>query len=585
MCSIIGYRGSGLASQIIVKSLEKMEYRGYDSVGVATLTDDSIHVRKGVGRVNEVNDSIKLDALQGNIGIGHTRWATHGGVTEANAHPHCSNSGKLAIVHNGIIDNYTLIKERLKENGFRFKSQTDSEVIANLLEFHYTRIADVRKAMLRTISELKGSYAFIAMFDNGTLAAARYHEPLIIGIGNDCHFISSDVLGFLNSVEDSVFLSDGELAVLDSSGLQLMNFDGVPIQSSVTKLARELVTAEKGDYAHFTVKEIFEQPFTISRAGQAGPEFDLFADYLRHAGSLYITGSGTSYNAALVGSYLLRRYAGITAEPLVASEVPFLPHMFDKQSVVVALSQSGESADVLNAVRIAKHAGAKIVSIVNVMTSSLVRESSISVGLYCGPEIGVAATKSFTSQLAVLYGLTEKVAGAHLFTQFSRLPTGISEVLREEQKIKEIANEIRSVSDVYVLGRGIHFPIAIEGALKIKEITYIHAEGISGGELKHGPLALMRDGVYVIMINPNDATYVDALAGVNEIKARGARIIGISDLPNRIYDHWIKIPSVNEALYPMVEVVPLQLLAYHTAVERNANPDYPRNLAKCVTVK
>jgi glucosamine--fructose-6-phosphate aminotransferase (isomerizing) len=392
------------------------------------------------------------------------------------------------------------------------------------------------------------------------------------------------VLGFVEHAIDAIFLCDEEMVFLDSKGLHLCNFYGASMQPSITKLAREVVNVEKGDFAHFTVKEIFEQPTTFKRVDNSSPEFELLSEYLRYAGNVYITGSGTSYNAALVGCYLLRKYAKINAEPLVASEVPFLPLHFDRQSVVLALSQSGESADVLNAVHIAKKTGAKIVSIVNVTTSSLARESSVSIGLNCGPEIGVAATKSFTSQLGILYRLAEKLSGL-AFRDFSKVAESMGEILLAATKVEEIARELRNVNDIYVLGRGIHFPIAIEGALKIKEITYIHAEGVSGGELKHGPLAMMHDGVYVILINPNDSTYVDTLAGGNEIKARGAKIIGISDVPNRVYDRWIKIPTLSDALYPIVEAVPFQLLAYYAAVERNADPDYPRNLAKCVTVK
>ncbi len=584
MCSIIGYRGPGVASETIVRGLKKMEYRGYDSVGIATLSGELIQIRKGVGRVSDVNASMKLDTLPGRVGIGHTRWATHGGVTAANAHPHCSSSGRLSIVHNGIIDNYLEIKERLMEKGYYFKSQTDSEVIANLLQMNYDLTGDVKDAMLKTVSELAGTYAFIAMFHNGILAAARYNEPLIVGVGKDCHFISSDVLGFVSQVSDAVFLRDGEIAILDSD-LSLYDFEGNPVQQTVIKLAKNLLAVEKGEYAHFTLKEIFEQPSTIVGTDQGGPEFDMLSLYLKHAKNLYITGSGTSYNAALVGSYLLRKYASIRAEPLVASETPFLPLHFDRQSVLLALSQSGESADVLKAVNIATKGGARIVSIVNVPTSTLVRESSVSIGLNCGPEIGVAATKSFTSQLSTLYRLAEKLSSDADFRDFDKIPQSISEILFSSFEIRKIAHELRNVSDIYVLGRGIHYPIAIEGALKIKEITYIHAEGISGGELKHGPLAMMHDGVYAILINPGDSTFVDTLAGANEIKARGAKIIGISDKPNLIYDRWIKIPSVPEVFYPLVEVVPFQLLAYYAAVERNADPDYPRNLAKCVTVK
>jgi len=586
MCSIIGYLGDSPAAPILVKGLKRMEYRGYDSVGVATFSGNQILVRKGVGKVMEVNNTVKLDMLSGKVGIGHTRWATHGIVTEVNAHPHPSSSGKIAIVHNGIIDNYAELKKDLQEKGYNFKSETDSEAIANLLQYNFDQTKDIKKSMMQTILELKGNYAFVAVFEDGTLTAARLHEPLIVGIGKDGYFISSDVLGFVEHTDEVIYPDNREFIIIDSSGLKIFNFEGNPVQHQITKVSKELADAYKGDYAHFTLKEISDQPTTILKAGNNTMlELDLVTEHLKHAKNLYITGSGTSYNAALVAKHLFSKYAKIKIEPIISSEVQFSSTHFDDQSILIALSQSGESADVLEAVKIAQKDGAKIISIVNIMTSSLVQMSSISIGLNCGPEIGVAATKSFTSQLAILYKIADKLCNGCVGLDFNKVSESISKILSDHSKIQDIAKKLKNVSDIYVLGRGIHYPIASEASLKLKELTYIHAEGLPGGELKHGPLALMDSNVYVIIINPNDSTYADTLASAHEIKARGAKIIGISDVPNAVYDYWIEVPTIDESLLPLIEIIPIQLLAYYSALEKDTDPDYPRNLAKSVTVK
>ena len=586
MCSIIGYLGNSAAAPVLVKGLKRMEYRGYDSVGVATFSGDQISVRKGVGKVAEVNSTVNLDMLSGTVGIGHTRWATHGGVTETNAHPHPSSSGEVAIVHNGIIENYAELKKELQEKGYLFKSETDSEVIANLLQYNFDKTKDIKKSMIETVSKLKGNYAFVAIFESGMLTAARFHEPLIVGVGKDGYFISSDVLGFVEHTDEVIYPDNREFVIINPSGIQMFDFDGSAVHHQITKVSKELADVYKGDYAHFTLKEISEQPDTILKAGDNTKlELDLVTEFVKHAKNLYITGSGTSYNAALVAKHLFSKYAKIKLESLISSEVQFSPNYFDHQSILIALSQSGESADVLEAVNIAKKDDAKIISIVNIMTSSLVQASSISVGLNCGPEIGVAATKSFTAQLAIIYKIADKLCGGCIGLDFKKVSESISKILSDHSTIQEIARKLKDVSDIYVLGRGIHYPIASEAALKLKELTYVHAEGLPGGELKHGPLALMDSNVYVIIINPNDSTYTDTLASVHEIKARGAKIIGISDKPSDVYDYWLEIPQINEALFPMLEIIPLQLLSYYAAIEKDTDPDYPRNLAKSVTVK
>jgi len=584
MCSIIGYYGKNLAAPILVKSLEKMEYRGYDSVGVATKSENEIEVKKGVGKVIQVNDSIHLDELPGTTGIGHTRWATHGKVTDDNAHPHLSNSRKIAIVHNGIIENFQELKENLISDGYNFQSDTDTEVIANLIQKSFEQTSDIKQTIIDTVSKLKGHYAFVVIFENGTLAAARFHEPLIVGVGKNSHYLSSDVLGFIERTDDAIYIDNEDFVIVNETGLETYNFDGTEVKYQITKVSKEFADAYKGDYAHYTLKEISEQPETILRAGN-DEEIDEMVKQITDSKTLYITGSGTSYNSSRISKYLMSKHAKLKIEPIISSELQFAPDSIEQNSTLIAISQSGESADVLEAVKIAKKSNAKILSIVNHLNSSLSQESDVVVRLNCGPEIGVAATKSFTSQLAILYKITNKLCNGCMKLDWKDVSISISETLENHSKIKELAKVLKDVSDIYVLGRGIHFPIAKEAALKLKELTYIHAEGIPAGELKHGPLALMDENVFVIIINPDDSTYTDTLNSANEIKARGAKIIGISDKNNDIYDYWIQTPKIDESMYPLVEIIPIQLLAYYAALEKDTDPDYPRNLAKSVTVK
>jgi len=584
MCSIIGYSGKNSAAPILVKGLQKMEYRGYDSVGIATESENKIVVKKGVGRVVEVSNAIQLDKLPGNIGIGHTRWATHGKVTEKNAHPHSSNSGKIAIVHNGIVENFEELKSDLQNKGYEFQSETDTEVIANLIQLNLDETSDVKQSIIKTVNQIKGHYSFVAIFDDGTLAAARFHEPLIVGVGKNGNYLSSDVLGFIENTDDAIYVDNEDFVIVNDSGIHIFDFDGTPVKYQITKVSKEFADVYKGDYAHFTIKEISEQPDTILRAVDNN-QIQQFVDNIKQAKNLYITGSGTSYNAAEIAKYLMSKFAKIKINTLISSELPFSPNEIEPDSTLITISQSGESADVLEAVKIAKESNAKILSIVNLLNSSLSQQSSLAIGLNCGPEIGVAATKSFTSQLAILYKITDQLCNGCVNPDWKKVSDAISHVLSNNLKIKELAKNLKEITDIYVLGRGIHLPIAREAALKLKELSYIHAEGIPGGELKHGPLALMDSNVYVIIINPSDSTYNDTLNSANEIKARGAKIIGISDKKNDVYDHWIEIPSVDEALYPIVEIVPIQLLAYYSALEKKTDPDYPRNLAKSVTVK
>ena len=588
VCSIIGYKGESLAAPLLVTCLQKMEYRGYDSVGIGTINDGKVSVRKGVGRVEEVDSTLLLRILPGRIGIGHTRWATHGRVTEANAHPHTSCNGEIAVVHNGIIQNYSQLKSQLLRKGHVFKSETDSEVIAHLLEDDYTETGDLREAISNTSKKLAGAFSFIAAFSDGTIAGARFDEPLIVGISKDGFYISSDVVGFLNYTDRAIFLDNRDIVILKGSGIEMITFDGEPVIRPVTQVAWEFGGIDKGTYAHFTIKEINEQVETIVKSGRGQEsKIEEVSEMLKLAPFIYFTGSGTSYHTALVAKNLLAKYGKRKSDAIVSSEFQYIVNDIERDSVIVAISQSGETADVLEVVKKAKTAGSKIISIVNVPTSSLTRLSDVSIHMNCGPEIGVAATKSFTSQLTILYAIVDSLSGGviGLEDQKYKLQSAVKGLVERQRLIEQIAEEIKDVKDIYVLGRSIHYPIALEGALKIKELSYVHAEGIPAGELKHGPLALIDRNSCILVLNPNDSTFDDVKANAHEIKARGASLIGIGNSPSDVYDRFITIPEMDEVFYPLLEVIPFQMIAYYLALEKDANPDYPRNLAKSVTVK
>jgi glutamine---fructose-6-phosphate transaminase (isomerizing) len=588
VCSIIGYKGRSHAAPILIDSLSKMEYRGYDSVGIATITGDKILVRKGVGKVVEVNKSLDLRKMLGQTGIGHTRWATHGGVTDNNAHPHSACTNEIAVVHNGIIENYNELKQELIVLGHTFRSQTDSEVIAHLLEVHYLNQRDIKKAMIKTCERLKGSYAFVAIFKEGAISGARFDEPLIVGILDNEYFISSDILGFLKYTDKAIFLDNKDIVVIEDEKLDLFNFEGYSVNRQITQVAWELAAAEKGAYAHYTLKEIHEQSITIADALSNNEQrIQTFCNILANTKNLYITGSGTSYHSALILKLMLGKYAKIRSETIMSSEFEYTLGPSDDNSAVIAISQSGETADVLHSVKAAKLTGTKILSIVNVPTSSLARISDCFLTLNCGPEIGVAATKSFTGQLSVLYTIVDRLCNGCIGVALNKaeLVTAIREVLSAENDIARIVDTVHDINDIYILGRSMHYPIALEGALKIKEIAYIHAEGIAAGELKHGPLALIDKNTVMIVINPGDTTFDDTVSNAHEIKARGATVVGISNKENEVYDHFIRIPQVRDVLYPLIEVIPLQILSYYLALKKNVDPDYPRNLAKSVTVR
>jgi glucosamine--fructose-6-phosphate aminotransferase (isomerizing) len=587
MCSIIGYIGKSSAALVLVESLKKMEYRGYDSVGIATLESNKLLIRKGVGKVLDVDNSLQLYKMPGQIGIGHTRWATHGGINKDNAHPHTDCENNVVVVHNGIIDNYKQLKDNLIKQGHIFQSQTDSEVIAHLIEVHLKKF-DIKQAIIETCKQIEGSYAFVAIFKSGIVAGTRLDEPLIIGIGNKGNFISSDVLGFLEYTDKAIFLDNRDIVVLDNQDIHLFDFDGNTVVRPITQVAWELGDIDKGKYAHYTIKEIHEQKNSIPVAFAINSHsIKKAVDIISSSKNIFITGSGTSYHSALLAKYLFYKFAKIRTEIIMSSEFEYVSGPIDETSLLIAISQSGETADVLHSVKIAKQHKAKILSIVNISTSSLCRLSDHYISINCGPEIGVAATKSFTAQLAVIYSIIDNfcknTSTLDISTEiFSNV---LNEILNNDVYLEKIAEDIKSVQDIYILGTSFHYPIALEGALKIKELAYIHAEGIAAGEIKHGPLALIEPNTIVIVLNPEDETYHNILNSIHEIKSRGAKIIGISNKNNDLYDYFIRIPLVNKYLYPLVEIIPLQILSYYLAIKKNANPDYPRNLAKSVTVK
>lgn len=587
MCSIIGYKGNEHASSVLIEGLKKMEYRGYDSVGIATIESGKLLIRKGVGKVAEVNKSLKLEELPGKLGIGHTRWATHGGIVDSNAHPHLACKSTIAVVHNGIIENYDVLKDELYRSGHEFKSETDSEVIAHLLEEYFEITSDIRLSMIFTCKRLVGSFAFVAIFNSSTLCGARYDEPLIVGVGKDDYFLSSDILGFLNYTDRAIFLDNRDIVVINDNDISFFNFDGDRISRRITQVAWELGDADKGKYSHYTLKEIHEQQQTIVKSMQQDKKnLEKFCDIVTGAKNIYITGSGTSYHSALLAKQIFSK-SKILVETILSSEFQYSSDLLDENSVLLAISQSGETADVIQSVKSAKVMGAKVLSIVNIPTSSLARLSDSYLEVNCGPEIGVAATKSFTSQIALLYYVAEIIGRKSNGISSSKelLVNAVSQVLELESQIERVANQIKGSKDVYILGRSLHFPVCLEGALKIKELSYIHAEGMAAGELKHGPLALIDTNSIVIVLHPNDSTYSDTLSNIHTIKSRGAKIVGISNKKDSLYDYQITIPTISESLYPLIEVIPLQLLAYYLSICNNANPDYPRNLAKSVTVK
>ncbi|MEM3769436.1 MAG: glutamine--fructose-6-phosphate transaminase (isomerizing) [Nitrososphaerales archaeon] len=586
MCGILGCISNEDIVPMLLNGIKRLEYRGYDSWGLAVV-EDKIKLIKNVGNINE--ECLNRLELKGSTGIAHTRWATHGGVTRENAHPHTSCGEEIAIVHNGIIENFQEIKRSLLAEGHKFMSQTDSEVIAHLLEKYYNKFKDIKKAILATVKRIKGNFAFLAIFqkDSDMIVGARKDSPLVIGIGKNKIFLASDVLSFIEHTDKVIFLDNLEVVIAKKDLLKIFDFKGKEVQKSVTQVAWEAYDVSKKEFSHYTLKEIYEQTNTLkSSLCQDQIKLNEFCNSIKSAKKLFITASGTSFHAGLLAKYLFSKISKVYCEAVLASEFNQIIEWVDKDTIILAISQSGETADVLDAVKKAKEKGAKILSIVNVVGSNLDRESHLTLYLNCGPEIGVAATKSFTSQLALIYFLAFTMINEYIgINKLKRLNECIDLIFKQKDKIVEIAEKYKNSNDFYFIGRSIHYPIALEGALKLKELSYIHAEGMAAGELKHGTLALIDIGTPVVVLNPKDQTYCDTISNALEMKARGAKIIGISNLNNDVYDDLILLPEIDELFYPVIEAIPLQMLAYYLAINRGADVDKPRNLAKSVTVK
>ena len=590
MCGIVGFVKSGAVAPDLLQLLKKLEYRGYDSAGVATIDGDKLWIKKGVGKLDEVQKMHHIDELPGKVGIGHVRWATHGAVTVANSHPHSDCKHKIAVVHNGIIENYQMLRARLAAK-HTFTSETDTEVVPHLIEEYMEKGDSLEEAVVKTVKLIDGSYAMlvIATAEPGKIVAVRNNSPLVVGKTENGNFVASDALCFLEETRNVAFLEDGEGAVITEDNISFFDSEGQPKEKGFTIVDWQWDDVDKLGYDHYMIKEIYQEPQAIRQALVQDKNVirGIAMDILR-ARQVILTASGSSRYAALVGRYLFSKMAGKLCEVVLGSEFGYFSDSIDKNTLVIAISQSGETADVIQGIKEAKKRGATILSLVNTQGSSLARISDKVLYLNCGPEIAVAATKSFTSQLTLFYMLSFAMVNLldEVIKTLESISTRIEEILKYNGKeLPKLAEQTKNSSDFYFIARGINYAIANEGALKLKEVSYIHAEGMSAGELKHGTLSLIEEGTPVVAICPHDYTFTETLSNIYEAKARGAFIIGVSDSPNLLFDFWVGIIHVDEIFYPLVAVVPLQLLAYHLAIARGLDPDQPRNLAKSVTVK
>jgi glucosamine--fructose-6-phosphate aminotransferase (isomerizing) len=591
MCGIIGYCGRKPAVPIVLDALKRLEYRGYDSAGIATLYDGQILIKKDAGKLEEVIQKQDLASLPGTVAIGHTRWATHGGVTQSNAHPHSDCRDRVAVVHNGIVENSNQLRQGLIKAGHKFTSETDTEVIPHLLEDELKSGCSLEQAVLNIAPKLEGSYAFLAVSldDPGKIIGTRRDNPLIVGVGNSDCYVSSDALAFSEYTSQVMSLEDNDVVALSPEGIQFFDARGNKLVKQAKKLDHSWAESGKEGYQYFMLKEIMEQAKVLGQiVRQDEKTFTKVALNILRARQVIITACGTSRYAALVGRYLFSRVGKKFCDVVMASEFSYFADSVDKSTIVIAVSQSGETADIIEGVKAAKDAGAQVVAIVNRPNSILAGMSDEVIYLNCGSEIAVAATKSFLSQLAIFYLLAFAMVGSfgEAVIRLASLNGEITRVLDwNKNELIKLGQDLKDKNDFYYIARGINFAIASEGALKLKEISYIHAEGMPAGELKHGTLALIEPGTPVVVICPADYTLSETLSNAMEAKSRGAYIIGVSDRESDIFDSWIRLPEVDELLYPMVAVVPLQLLAYYIAVNRGCDPDKPRNLAKSVTVK
>ena len=618
MCGIVGYIGPKPVVPLVIDGLRRLEYRGYDSAGIAVVGQNcKLEIRRASGKLRNLEDLLGKSPIEGVYGLGHTRWATHGRPTEENAHPHRDCTGEIVVVHNGIIENYLELKHQLIAEGHKFQTETDTEIIAHLIE-KYSKGVPLEDAVQKTVKLLNGAYALVAMStrDPNKIVAARLGPPVVIGLGQNEFFVASDIPAILSHTREAFFMGDGEIAILTLNGVRVVDFDNHPVTPKVQHITWDPIMAEKGGFKHFMQKEIFEQPRAVrdtllGRISQETgkiflDEMDITEEEFRNFREVKIVACGTSWHAALAGKFMIERLAQIPVEVDYGSEFRYRDPIIKKNTLVIAISQSGETADTLAAQREARLKDAKILAICNVVGSMLTREANGTIYTHAGPEIGVASTKAFTGQLTALMltalylaqvrgKLTPEIAQA-LMQELTRIPHKIETILQHDSDIEELAKQFFRHSDFLYLGRGIHYPIALEGALKLKEISYIHAEGYPAGEMKHGPNALIDENLPVVVIATRDESdaasmtrYEKTVSNLQEVKARDGIVITVVTEGDRLArgssNHAIEIPAAPELLSPILEIIPLQLLAYHIAVRRGCDVDQPRNLAKSVTVE
>jgi glutamine---fructose-6-phosphate transaminase (isomerizing) len=609
MCGILGYIGQQKAFPILLDGLKRLEYRGYDSAGIAVIQDHQMVVYRCVGKVKDLEKAVWGKDLLGNIGVGHTRWATHGRPSEENAHPVTDCSGEIVVVHNGIIENYLSIKKRLQGKGHHFKSETDTEVIAHLIEEHLED--DLEEAVRKALQEIKGAYAIGVLWkkDPGHIVGARCGSPLIVGLGDGEFFLASDIPAVLNHTRNVLFLNDEEMAVLSQDGVNVSTLSGEQVLPSVQKVLWDPVMAEKGGYKHYMLKEIYEQPrsFRDTIRGRFSQEtgeiffeeMEVIREATSRAQKIFLVACGTSWHAALVGKFMIEACSRIPVEVDYGSEFRYRNPILDEGSLVVPISQSGETMDTLASLKEAKAAKASIISICNVVGASIPRESHASIFTHAGPEIGVASTKAFTSQLAALYllalylgrqrGFIDEARVKRTLEDLIKLPQLLESLLHQGEELERLSHQFYAKNHFLYLGRGINYPVALEGALKLKEISYIHAEGYPAGEMKHGPIALIDEEMPVVVLAPPDRTYEKILGNIEEVKTRGGIVIAFGndedeDLRKKV-DYLFPVPPTSPLLTPVLFALPLQLLAYYIAVRKGCDVDQPRNLAKSVTVE
>ena len=609
MCGIVGYVGDRQAAEFLLDGLSKLEYRGYDSAGIAVYDNGSIRVEKSVGRLSALRDKIKGNVPVGSIGIGHTRWATHGRPSDVNAHPHVDCHNDFAIVHNGIIENYLSLKEELIEKGHVFKSETDTEVVVHLLEDIYQ--GDFVAAVREVLRRIEGSYAlaFMSRKHPDMLVCTKQDNPLIIGLGEGENYIASDIPAIISRTRRTYIMGDGELAIVNKNSVEITDRKGEPVAKKVFEVTWNAEAAEKGGYEHFMLKEIHEQPkavrdtmsqrITSDKKSISFEELSWTPEYLNSFNKIYIVACGTAYHAGLVGKYYIEKMARVIVEVDVASEFRYRDPIVDDKTLLIVVSQSGETSDTLAALKESKRRGAKTLAITNVVGSSIAREADQVVYTWAGPEIAVASTKAYTTQLVLFFmlalymaeikGMIAPKRTAELVEHLQEIPSQISEILSDVDPIKTFAKQYGFNEDVFYIGRGLDYSVSLEGALKLKEISYIHAEAYAAGELKHGTLALIVEGVPVIALATQRNVYEKTLSNIKEVKARDAVVIGIAaegDTELKKYvDHVMHVPASDEFIMPILSVIPLQLLAYYAAITRGCDVDKPRNLAKSVTVE